>query len=193
MINIIEKNAVFVDYNGNQQLAKIRINPKVFIGIDLFNHNNEEMGYTRIYFHPDNRFYLDTIYCLDKFRGAGIATMISELADYVMSDYKGYVIRGVFEPTQMGTDRENNITCSELQLDTAARQFYAKNGYEIINYDDYIDNPKKYPYINSEDFQLSEEISKTIVAKVISKNNSFIEENGVIYHVDYENRKERKI
>lgn len=194
MTSIIKRNAKFVDNNGNPQTAIITINPGIFIGIDSFDKNNTLTGYASMHFHPNNRFLLDVIYCLDKFRGNGIATMISELADYIMKEYEGYVIRGVFKPTQMGTDRRNNVVRSELELDTAARRFYATNGYEVINYDDYISAPEEYPYLNFMDFQRGEEIAKTLVAKVIvPKEYSFIESNDVIYSRNYEVCKQKKL
>lgn len=193
MTHIIKKQAFFIDNNENEQYANIIINEGIFIGIDTF-CNNKQTGYTRIYFNPDNRFYLDAIYCLDEFRGIGIATVISELSDYIMSKYEGNIIRGAFKPTQMSTDRDNNIERSEDELDIAARRFYKKSGYEVINYEEYINNPKIYPYIDPEDFQLGEEIAKTIVAKVISKKEfSFIKKDNIIYQVDYENKKLKTI
>ena len=50
-----------------------------------------------IYFHPNMRFYLDAVYCYDAFRGRGIASNLSEISDYIMQKYQGYVIRGVYE------------------------------------------------------------------------------------------------
>ena len=62
-----------------------------------------------IYFHPNKRFFLDTIYCYDTFRGRKIASNLNEIADYIMQKYQGYKIRGVYEPGQLSTDRINNI------------------------------------------------------------------------------------
>lgn len=194
MVDIIEKEARFIDNKGNRHSAKITINPDVFIGIETFDQNNIQTGYIRVFFHPNNRFYLDVIYCLDEYRGNGIATMLSNLADYIMRDYEGYVIRGVYKPTQMWTDRSNNIVRSESDLDTAARQFYAKNGYEVINYEDFVKEPEKYPYIANTDFQRGEEEAETIVAKVVMpREYPFVESGGVIYSSDYEPCKQKAL
>lgn len=96
-----------------------------------------------IFFHPNKRFYLDTIYCYDQFRQSGIATLISELADYILKDYNEYVIRGVYEPGQLSTDRYNNIERSKEELEIAARQFYEKAGYMIIKYYEYLRDKSK--------------------------------------------------
>lgn len=185
-MNIIEKEVYFIDYKGNEQYAKIKFNDGVFLDIHTFNQNNTCTGYMRIYFHPNNRLYLDVVYCYDEFRGMGVATFISELADYVLSCYTGYIIRGVYEPGQLSTDRENKIERSDEYLDLNARKFYSRAGYEIINYEDYCNNKDKYLYLTNEDFILGEDGPTTIVAKpIILKEYPFYEENGIIYHNDY--------
>ena len=183
---IIEKEAHFIDYQGNEQYANIEFNDGVFLDIEVFNQDNNRTGYLRMYFHPNNRLYLDVIYCFDEFRGAGIASFISELADYALSDYTGYVIRGVYEPGQLSTDRENKIERSDKELDLNARKFYSRAGYEIINYEEYCNNKDKYQYLTNEDFILGEDGHNTIVAKpIILKEHPFYEEDGVIYHNNY--------
>ena len=182
-MNIIEKNALFIDYKNNVQYARIRINEGIFVGINTFDLDNNPTGYMNIFFHPNKRLFLDTIYCYDQFRKSGVATLISELADYILKDYEGYVIRGVYKPGQLSTDRENNIERSQEELEMSARKFYRKNGYEIINYEEYIKNNNKYPYLIDEDFILDEGGPTTIVVKQISKKGySFYEDEGVIYH-----------
>ena len=151
-MNIIEKKAFFIDNNNNEQYAEILINEGIFIGINTFDRNNTPTGYMNIFFHPNKRLYLDTIYCYNQFRKSGIATFISKLADYILKDYDGYVIRGVYDPGQLSTDRENNIKRTKEELLVAARNFYKKNGYLIIDYNEYLNNKSKYPYIMDEDF-----------------------------------------
>ena len=122
-----------------------------------------------IFFHPNKKLYLDTIYCYDQFRKSGIATLISELADYILREYNGYVIRGVYEPGQLSTDRENNIERSKEELEIAARKFYKKAGYIIIEYEEYLKDKSKYPFLINEDFYIDEEGATTIVAKQIKQ------------------------
>ena len=193
-MNIIEKQAFFMDYNNQEQYAEIRISEGVYIGIRTFDLNNNPTGYMSIFFHPNKRLYLDTIYCYDQFRKSGIATLISELADYILKDYNEYVIRGVYEPGQLSTDRENNIKRSKEELDIAARKFYAKNEYEVVEYENYHDNKDKYPFLTDKDFYLGEGGATTIVTKqIIKKDYSFYEENGTIYHNNYIKSNFRKI
>ena len=186
-MKIIEKIAHFIDYQGNEQYAKIKFNNGVFLNINVFNQNNNCTGYMMMYFHPNNRLYLDVIYCFDEFRGAGIASFLNELADYVLSYYIGYVIRGVYEPGQLSTDRINKIERSIKELDIKARKFYSRSGYEIIDYEEYCNNKEKYPYLINEDFILREDGPVTIVAKpIIIKEHHFYEANGEIYHINYD-------
>ena len=185
-MSIIEKTALFIDYKNNEQYARIRINEGIFVGINTFNLDNNPTGYMNVFFHPNKRLFLDTIYCYDQFRRYGLATLISELADYILKDYEGYVIRGVYEPGQLSTDRENNIERSQEELEMSARKFYEKNEYKIIDYDEYSKNKYKYPYIIDDDFKLGEEETPRIVAKQITqKDYAFYEDEGVIYHHNY--------
>lgn len=136
-----------------------------------------------IYFHPNKRFFLDTIYCYDAFRGRKIASNLSEIADYIMQKYQGYKIRGIYEPGQLSTDRINNITRDKVELEKSADNFYQLMGYKKINYKDFREHPERYTEIEENlDFQLGEEIPKTIIVKdVIPKQQyPFKIINGVL-------------
>lgn len=173
-MNIIEKQVKFTDSHGNEQKAIISFRDELFLDIKAFNKENKPTGYMSLYFHSSNRLYLNVIYCYDEFRGLGIATAISNLADYILRDYAGAVIRGAYEPGQLSTDRENKIERSYKDLDARARNFYAKAGYEIVKYEEYLENKEKYPYLNIEDFYLGEDGPTTIVAKpIVTKKHPF--------------------
>jgi len=127
-----------------------------------------------ICFHPNKRFFLDTIYCYDAFRGRKIASNLSEIADYIMQKYQGYKIRGVYEPGQLSTDRINNITRDKLELENRADNFYQSIGYKKIDYKNYREHPERYSEIDEElDFQLGEEIAKTIIVKDIMPKQQY--------------------
>lgn len=193
-MNIINKLAIFTDTENNEQRAYIRIIDGMSISINTFDSNNNATGYMNIYFHPNNRLYLDNIYCYDQFRNKGIATFISELSDYILKDYDGYIIRGSYEPGQLSTDRENNIERSQEELEKAARKFYKKNGYEIINYEEYNKNKDKFPYIIDGDFYLGEADPATIVVKQLHEYEyTFYEEDGILYHNKYDRSYTKKI
>lgn len=167
----IKDFAAFLDKNNNPYLVSIRVVPNVMIGLNAFNENRKETGYANLFFHQNRRIYLDTIYCYDQYRSLNIASKLNEIIDYVLRDYPDYIIRGVYEPSQLSSDRENKIFCSQEELNKRADNFYSASGYSKIYYDDYMNNPDMYPDINElDDFQLGEELAKCIVVKkVIAK------------------------
>ncbi len=182
-----EKKAFFKDNKGNVQMAEIKFSPGTLLTIETYN-NSQETAYMYLYFHENNRIYLDTIYCFNNFRGNGIATWISNLADYLLSDYENYIIRGVFKPVQKSFDLVDK-PISQEKLILMAKKFYNKCGYKVVSLSEYIENPAEFPYINLDcDFQLGEELAKYIVIKKnIKKGYFFYEENGCIYSKNFMN------
>lgn len=165
---------VFLDKENGIQLASIRIVPNVVITIKSFNESAQPTGYMDLWFHPNNRIFLDVIYCYDQFRGKGIAGNLSQIADFVLKDYSGYIIRGVYQPSQLSTDREKKIERSQEELNERADNFYSSACYTKIYYDDYITDPSKYPDIDVDnDFQLGEEIAKCIITKKVVSNGKY--------------------
>lgn len=182
-MDFIEKHAYFYDNKNNLQYAEILITKNKFLGIKTFNENNIPTGYMHIFVHPNNRLFLDTIYCYDEFRSTGIATTISELAEYLLKDYIGYTIIGEYKPDQLSTDRD--IKRSKEELDNKARSFYLKNGYQIIKYTDYLKDKEKYNYLDSNDFMYADNIDMIVAKKLEKKEYPFYEEDGIIYHINY--------
>jgi GNAT superfamily N-acetyltransferase len=177
------KKAYFFDKERVLQRAEISMSD-VYLEINTYDEFDNETGYTHVFFHPDKRFYLETIYCFDAHRGKGIATFINDLTNYLLNDYDGYVIRGCYIPGQLSTDRINNIERPAEELDLRARKFYNKNGYEIVEPDEYRNNPEKYPYLKEEDFYLGEGEARTIVAKpIIKTSKTFVESNGSLIYI----------
>lgn len=191
-----EYQAYFLDKSGCIENAEIHFLSGTFINIDVYRGNSVVTGYTCLHFHPNQRIFLDVIYCYDQFRSNGIATMISRLTDYLLEPYAGYIIRGVYGPSQLSTDRIQALTRSKEELDQRARNFYQNSGYTIISYDDYLKSPSLYPDLTiDDDFQLGEERANCIVTKKIVPLNSdfFYEENGILLdkrlELDSENKK----
>ena len=180
----MEKSAFLKDNNGNIIQAIIQINDDIF-SIRMFNEHMELLGYMNFQIQKNNRIFLSEIYCYDQYRSLGIASKLSQLGDYVLKDYQGYIIRGVYFPTEMSTDRE----ISEMnmdELDLRARRFYEKNGYKIINYEEYIMNKNKYRFLDSNlDFKINNQRILEIVYKIIEKQEyNYYEDNGLIYYND---------
>lgn len=179
-----EYQAYFLDKSGYIENAEIQILPGHFINIDVYRENSSvTTGYTCLHFHPNQRIFLDVIYCYDWFRGNGIATMLSHLTDYLLKPYVGYIIRGIYEPSQLSTDRLQGLVCSKEELDQRARKFYQKSGYTIIPYEDYLKSSSLYPDLTiDDDFQMGEEIANCIVTKKIVplSRDFFFEEDGIL-------------
>ncbi len=94
-------------------------------------------------------------------------------------------------PSQLDTDRIEGITRDITELDSRARNFYHKNGYDLLSLKEYHNNPNKYPYIDIEnDFQLGEELVEEIVVKKVQpeKKSPFSEVNGIIIQNDLLNK-----
>ena len=175
--------AIFKSKKGELQFCAINYVPNIILSIKSKNQFGIDTGYVNIYFHENNRMFLDTIYCYDKFRGNGIATKIFELAEYILREYDGYLIRGDYNPSQLSTDRENKIECSEEELNKRAESFYKSNGFEIIDYNDYMEASSEYDGLTVEyDFQLGEDISKKIVVKQLRTREkyNFLDTDGII-------------
>lgn len=178
-----ELKAFYINKNDMLYNANISINGES-INIKTFDQAGNNTGYSNIFYQPNKRFYLDTIYCYDKFRGNGVATFINELIEYLLKDYEGYVIRGRYMPTQLSTDIIDRIYRSDEELDLMARNFYTKFGYEIVDYNEYLKNMVKYPYLRKKDFKIGEELSVIVAKPIIKKEHLFFEDNGILYFDD---------
>lgn len=167
MKNIIEKETSLTDKSGDTHLVRIFIIENEYISIRSFK-GLECTGYINMYFHPNKRIYLDTVYCYDEYRSLGIATKLSEIADSILEPFEGYIIRGAYIPSQLSYDREMGHKCSKEELNRRALNYYHKNGYEILSFVDYLKNQNKYPDLTvKDDFELSEELADIIVYKKI--------------------------
>lgn len=145
------------------------------INLEAYTLNGNNIAYMDIMtnYTEEHRFHLGGIYCYDKFRGRGIATYLSEFADYILKDYTDYIINGYYFPTQMSTDRINAPKKQE-ELDLRALAFYKKNGYIIITQKEYEENPYLYPkLIKDIDFPNNEYISNTRIFKRIIPSQDY--------------------
>lgn len=177
----MKKSAFINDNNGNIMQAIIDIDDDI-IRIRMFDDQYRLLGYMNLQIQKNNRIFLYEVYCYDEHRGSGIATKISELADYVLKDYPGYIIRGVYSPMQMSTDIDN-VPRSFTELEQRARHFYEKNGYEILSRNKYEVCKDKYDFLNiKDDFTINNQLLNEIVFKVIKeKEHSYYEDNGLIF------------
>ena len=180
----MRKSAFLKDNNGNIMQAIIDIEGDI-IKIRMFDEQYNLLGYMNFQIQDNNRIFLFEVYCYDEHRGNGIGTKLSELADYVLKDYEGYIIRGVYSPTQMSTDRDKYSRSFE-ELEKRARLFYEKNGYEILEHTKFEICKDKYEFLNEkEDFTINGRLINEIVFKVINdKEYNYYEDNGLIFNIE---------
>lgn len=178
-----EKHAYFKGTNNNIYNVEIKKENNNYLIINAYDKKGNEVGYMYIYRHPNNRLYLDVIYCYDKYRNNNIASSLSELADYLLKDYKDHIIRGIYMPGQLSIDKSLCNKKSTSEIDEITRKFYQKNGYQVIDYINYMNNTKKYPMLEENDFYLDDDEPSTIVAKTLQdKEYQYYEDNNIIYH-----------
>lgn len=190
-----DKIGIFKDNCGELYITSIHFIPNVLLNLKCLNLEGEEAGYMNIYVHENNRLYLDVIYCYDKFRNRGIAHNISEIADYILQVYDGYLIRGAYEPSQLSSDREDKIIRDVTELEMFANKFYTSNGYQIVSYNEFKKNPARFGDLNEqEDFQLSEEFEDYIIIKRVKKKDKypFIMKNGYIINENAVQKEEKQ-
>lgn len=168
-----KKFAIFRDGKGDINIVDIYINlGKCFI-LKSRNEQGQDTGYMNIYFNPNRIFYLDVIYCYDAFRGRKIATNLSEIADYVLQKYEGYVIKGSYEPQQLSTDRISGISRDNQELEERAATFYLGAGYQKVRYKDFKCHPERFPNIDESYFRFGEGAAETIVVKIIRQKQKY--------------------
>lgn len=177
-----KKFAIFKDGKGDINIVEIYINLGECFMLEARNEQGESVGYMNIYFNPNKTFYLDVIYCYDAFRGRKIATNLSEIADYILQKYQGYVIRGSYEPQQLSTDRINEISRDNQELEQRADTFYFGAGYQKVSHKDFKAHPERFPNIKESDFEFGEGLAETIIIKTIRQKQKypFQIRNGVL-------------
>lgn len=165
---------------GEIGIAYVKEYPRKFISIITYNEEGEKTGFIDIFVHP-SRFYLSEIYCFKKFRGTGIADNLVLLADYLLKDYVGVIMRGVLMPHDSVLD-DTAISQDICSRNARVEAFYRKSGFDIVKRKEYLANSSKYPLIDYNiDFLKYEEIPDVIIIKQITGNSSYIKKNGLLF------------
>lgn len=156
-----------------------------YILIQLSN-SREEVGYMELHFRDVKKVTLEAIYCADKYRRHGIGTTLLDISDALLKNYTGYVLCGEYDPSQMLNDLSK--VRSDKELDKAARSFYLKHGFNIANYKEFKADPKKFPLININDFNIvNKKFGRSVVYKTIEEKDSyrFIDNGDIIENPTY--------
>lgn len=163
---------VFRDALGELQYAKAYLNADRSVAVRVQNAAREEVAYMTIYPHFHQRLFLDVVYTFTKFRGRKIASYMDKIAEHFLTEngYDGFLLRGAFHPTQMASDRQNNVYCAPEELDKRAGAFYRGRGYQIVDVEDFEAHPEQYPNLTMrDDFELGEGVTRSIVVKTVHK------------------------
>ena len=174
------KEGRFRDRENREHFVEISMSDRDGIEIKLFDSYGNPSGYMYLNFLSNKRIFLNSIYCYSTFRRSGIATIMNDLADYLLRHYLGYVIIGAYQPFRASFD---DAQISNEELDFAARTFYETKGYQIIKYSDFLNSRDKYSDLSCSDFFLCGDvhISTLVTKKIKRKRYPFYEKNGTIY------------
>ena len=185
------KVGFFHDRENREHFVEITMSDEDGISIKLFDSYGNPSGYMYLDYSLNKRIFLSSIYCYSHFRRSGIATMMNDLAGYLLRNCSGYLIIGAYQPYRASF---NDTKLSNEEMDIAARSFYEKMGYQIVSYDDYLKNRDKYDYLTCSDFNLHDEVHIPIlvVKKIEKKRYPFYEKDGVIYQEEPKKGRRRK-
>ena len=140
-----------------------------YIMIGLYK-TSEKVGFMELYFRGAKKVTLENIYCMNKYRRQGIGTVLLDISDYLLKDYEGRTLCGVYYPTQM---IEAGVSKTEEELDRAARAFYLDRGFNILKHSEFTNNPKMYPEINYNDFSSAKSYDRSIVYRKIEAKDEY--------------------
>ena len=141
------------DNNGCEYYINVSMENN-FLHIGAYDNNNINMASLNS-FVGDKKIYLDSIFCYPFYRNRGIA---SELLNVLNEYAHDSVIYGTYIPFEIG-----NMELDNEPNKIATKSFYEKNGYEIVTYDNYIENKSSYPKINETDFGMTRRSSHNAI------------------------------
>ena len=145
-----KKVAIFKDKSGCLQFIVIKIGfTDASLRINVYNEDCEITASLNVDKNRDKNFYFYNLLVERKHRRLNIATHLCELIDFILYDYKELSIIGIFEPFEFTEDRENIIYGVD---ESGIKEFYKRNGFEIVSYEDYIRAKEKYKDLYSINF-----------------------------------------
>lgn len=171
------KRITFYDNCENYCHGIVNIN-KSLVTIDALDDTDNKMG--NIQLMVGDRIFLDSISCEREYSRLGIGTALIDMFEYLYRDYTG-IVYGIYAPF--------NIALNVVENDVIGKEFYKKNGYQIVSRRDFIDNPELYPGLMIDDFIEAKRIFNysLIYKQSIQKDEyRFTEKCGqIVENVDY--------
>lgn len=147
------------------------------IHIDTYTYENNHVSEVKLHEYR-NHFYLYNLYTEKDYRNLGITSYVSELIDYLVKDTKMTCILGFFNPFEFSKDRTKPIYNKEQK--ELAEIYYAKNGYQIVNYKTFLKNRNAYKELYPCNFNKGRQ---SLIYKKIQKQDIKYEKIGdIIVH-----------
>lgn len=168
------ENNIFIGTISNLYNARI--------DIETFDEEGNKAGYMSFCIpkSPEKWIYLSSVYCYYKYRGQGIATKMNQIAEYALRDYKGYLIRGEYQPFQISDDTNPDI--SPKLLCASADKFYERAGYLKIPTREYSQENPQYSFLTKEDFIINNDEVACLLVKQIPEEytETFIRKDDIL-------------
>ncbi len=171
--------AIFKDKENNINLAIIESDYSSNIDIYIYNQELELIGTIKMKHKPYESIYIYNLYVDANHRKLNIASHILEIVEYEMYHLRQTKITGIFEPFEFSQDKKNLIHNSEIN--GVGKKFYIMNNFELITYETYIKNRKKYSSIYPCNFGITK--ANIILYKEITNFQiNFRKINGLLIH-----------
>jgi len=185
-----KKIGVMIDKNGELQIVEAIKECEKGRKNFQFSSYNLNCELTNRMFVKDNNskkklLYLSVFKTMSGNSGKGLGSNLNEFMEDSFTrqgcKYKGII--GRFFPSYFGAGTLKIY--SQRECNEIVRYFYEKNGYEIIYYKDFEENPEKYPYIRSSNFG-KDYCYPYLIKKVYNsqQNPNFQEINNIIVKND---------
>lgn len=149
-----KKVAIFKDKSNNLQFVVVKESISKSFIIKVYNENCEltaSVEITCLNTTTSNKFYICNLYVEKDYRRLNIATHMSELIDFLLSSIQEPYIIGVFEPFEFDSNQKPETSNEEVV--ESARNYYLKNGFELVTYETLSINEEQYPELDRIDFR----------------------------------------
>lgn len=171
--------AIFKDKQENLQFAIIISDYSSNMEIYIYNETCNRIGEVRINHKPYEYIYIYNLYIEKEYRNLNIASFLIELIEHEMNILNQKNIIGEFVPFEFTSNRKGMVQNEEII--TRGRNFYIKNGFELVTYKDFIKNKEKYPMLYAINFGLNKK--DIIIFKNIKEfKNNFTLINNILVH-----------
>ncbi len=177
--DIIRKKILYKNKLDELSIGLLTIEDNKHIFIESYSNKLELEGYIDATIEK-GELTLDTLYCYLSHRSKGVGSFFMDMLDYIGKDYDVSYIRGHYFPFEAIQDiKYKKLTRKELE-DTASA-FYRRNGFSIIELEDYEENGTDIEFLSIEDFNFFDISARRIIVKPLCVQDYRFEEiNDII-------------